>query len=123
MRTSPFILSVFCLIALMLPVTALASYSGGEGTAENPYLLASTADWLLLCQTGADWGKYFTVTDDLDFNGVSMTPLGSYEHPFTGTLDGKGHSFDNIRLDLANDLALFSRINNATILNLHLKKY
>ncbi len=79
-------------------------YSGGSGTADNPYRIATMADWVNLTWDSASWDKHFIVTADIDFGGAEITPVafdsnsssngfqGTY---FTGTLDGGGKVLSN----------------------------
>lgn len=74
----------------------------GEGTEESPYLINSAEDWnnlagytLLKNETFA--GKCFTVTDDLDFEGKSFSPMSTNkEMPFGGKISGGNHTLQNI---------------------------
>ena len=43
-------------------------------------------------------GKYHLI-DDIDMTGVDWTPLGNYDSPFTGTLDGQGYVIKNLNID------------------------
>ena len=85
---------------------AAAPYSGGDGTAETPYLLSTAADLATLANTQADWGKWFILTADVDMKSTPLAkPIGSRPAPFTGVFDGGRHS---IRGLTANDTAVTS---------------
>jgi hypothetical protein len=43
------------------------TYSGGSGTAADPYRIGCVADWQFLTTRPEDWSKQFIVTADLDF--------------------------------------------------------
>ena len=111
---------VLALCLSLLPVTAFAeesgaiqqpTYSGGDGTQENPYLLSNKRDILALhdflidnedasldrvddCGLGAYHGYYFKLTDDIDMSGVEWTPFN-----FNGVLDGAGHTISNMQMN------------------------
>ena len=51
---------------LVLPVQA--KYSGGSGTAKDPYQIATTAHLIALGETPADYGKHFVMTADIDLD-------------------------------------------------------
>jgi hypothetical protein len=77
-----------------------APYSGGDGTAETPYLLSTAADLATLADTQADWGKWFILTADVDLKStVPAKPIGSRPAPFTGVFDGGGHSIRGLTAD------------------------
>ncbi len=83
-------------------------YSGGDGTADNPYQVSTIADWQELAATPDDYSKHFILTNDLDFSGIAMTPIaagassaGLYQGvPFAGVFDGQGYSIRNAVIDL-----------------------
>jgi hypothetical protein len=80
-----------------LTATYTRLYSGGSGTAADPYRIGSVADWqaLTLHAHSADWDKNFILTADIDFGGATFTPVGYSDHKFTGVLDGAGHTLSN----------------------------
>ena len=94
------------------------SFAGGSGTAEDPYLIANGAQLKLFAATvvrnTAACGK---LTADILLNDISnweswnettapantWTPIGSGSQPFTGTLDGDGHSVSGIYINSTAD--------------------
>jgi hypothetical protein len=68
-----------------------SKYSGGEGTEAEPWQISSYMDYIYLVKTPADHNKCFIVTEDIDFAGVTLSPMGTYNTPFTGVFDGNGH--------------------------------
>ena len=64
----------------------------GQGTAESPYEIASTADWdnIALCvsQGYTYAGKYFLLTQDITVTKMVGINYNTY---FSGTFDGGGH--------------------------------
>lgn len=86
------------------------------GSEENPYLIQTADDLLLLSEMvnqGADYtGCYFKQTADLDFAGKTWKPIGTFSYynyswqaktPFTGVYDGTGHSIKNMTYDVTTD--------------------
>lgn len=69
-----------------------SKFSGGEGTAENPYLIASAGD---LQQIKAAPSAYFKLANDIDCGGMTLYPINE----FSGTLDGAGHTVSNLQLN------------------------
>lgn len=41
----------------------------------------------------------YILTSDLDLSGEAWTPIGTKEEPFTGTLDGDGHTISGLRIE------------------------
>ena len=76
----------------------------GEGTEESPWLITSKADLLTVSDVtnNASFsfdGYYFKVTADIDFEGDTIVPIckdTSASFSFLGTLDGDGHTIDNM---------------------------
>jgi len=48
--------------------TAPAKYSGGSGTAADPYRIATAADLIALGETPEDYNKHFILTADIDLD-------------------------------------------------------
>ena len=68
----------------------------GEGTEDNPYLIASQSDWQFIANTVADnttyQGKYFKFTDDITVNSMIGVRGSSEIKAFWGNIDGDGHT-------------------------------
>lgn len=95
MKRKCLILTVVLCICSNAKVFA-ASYSGGNGTAANPYIISTVANWTTLRNTSTDWGKYFILTANLNFGGSSITPVGTgWSTPFSGVFDGQGFIMRN----------------------------
>ena len=111
------------------------TFSGGNGTAEEPYLI-STVDQFNMIKTGEEGkGIYYRLINDIDFKNAVRAPLGSADAPFGGVLDGDGYSLLNgaIRIDNINEedqitakvyLGLFAKIGaDGTVKNLTLSNW
>ncbi len=70
----------------------LSAFQGGEGTAANPYLIATAGDFKQIEQAPA---AYYSVVDDVDFMGIPFTGLTAN---FSGVLRGNDHVFSNLLL-------------------------
>ncbi len=120
---------IFLALMAFAPM-AWAQFSGGTGTAEDPYLISSKADWDALHNQVKDGnlftGKFFKMTADI---GTVTTPVGytnDYDNRrgnyFEGTFDGNGHMVTvNFVFNGKENIGVFSRLNNAIIKNLHVK--
>jgi hypothetical protein len=110
LRIVPVFIAV-CLISL----PAQAKYSGGSGTLQDPYQIHGVADWQTLMNTTGDWTKYFVLTDDLDLQGVSLTPVGTSSKPFAGVFDGDDRTISNTTMQQPskNHIGLFGYVGQA----------
>lgn len=110
------------------------SYSGGEGTPEDPFKIATVDDLMHMSATPTDWDKYFILVADLNlvetpFDKAPIAPDTDDVNdefqgtPFSGTFEGNGHIINNLSIhnSVGSDfLGLFGYLNSATIRNLHL---
>lgn len=67
-------------------------YTGGDGTAQNPYLINTVGD---LQQIKAHPSAHFALNADFDAKGFSWTPVEN----FSGSLDGRGHTIANLAIN------------------------
>ena len=81
-------------------------YSGGSGTADDPYQLSNDADIDELSATSDDWGMNFTLTQDITLVG-NHTPIGNSETQFTGDFEGSGFAIQNMTVYQTGDYAGF----------------
>ncbi|MBN2316231.1 MAG: hypothetical protein JXM79_20050 [Sedimentisphaerales bacterium] len=135
--------TVLLLISLwLLSNPVQAKYSGGAGTADNPYQIATARDLMLLGESPEDYDKHFILTANIDLdpnvpgckvfhraviapdiNDVNDNFQGT---PFSGVFDGDGYTIKNISIDsdeAGNDyLGLFGSLSGdeAEIINLGL---
>ena len=100
----------YAVIVLLFCCSSLVfAYSGGDGTAGNPYQISNVADFQLLSATPTDWGKSFTLTANINLSGLTFTqaPIAPDTYnigsdfqgtQFTGTFDGNGHVISNLTI-------------------------
>ncbi|MFN8416822.1 MAG: T9SS type A sorting domain-containing protein [Cytophagaceae bacterium] len=76
------------------------AYSGGNGTTNTPYLIASAADLLQLSSTSSDWGLVFKQTADIDMASATVfEPIGDNSPTkFSGVYDGDGYIITGLTL-------------------------
>jgi len=119
----------------------VTEFSGGQGTSDNPYIIANANDFVSFSNkvnaeaTNATYGtKYYKQACDIDFSGVSVTPVGKTAAlAFKGSYDGNGRYLKNLSLkeasgdgtSLATEGAcgVFAYIQNATIAKVNLENY
>ncbi|WP_066020437.1 MULTISPECIES: fibronectin type III domain-containing protein [Clostridium] len=91
--------------------------TSGSGTQNNPYIISNVQQ---LKNMNYNLTAYYKLANDIDLSSINWTPIGNNNVPFTGVLDGDGHSIKNISMNrLGTDLSgLFGCISGATIKNL-----
>lgn len=131
-------LSVFLALVMVLtmfPVSLMTvgaandgNYSGGNGTAENPYKISSREDLEELADAvngGNELsGVYFEQTKDIDLGGEDnpWTTIGyviGTPHPFKGVFDGKNYKITDLYVDedtRYEDAGLFGNIGQGGVL-------
>lgn len=109
----------------------MSKFSGGDGTAGNPFLISSVSDFLNIGSAGAY--SHFLQTSDIDLQNVTdLMPIGHKEYnAFLYIYDGGGNTIENatisIDVSFGNPSAgLFhtmvngSKISNLTIKNINI---
>lgn len=85
-----------------------APFSGGDGSAANPYLISSVTDLVQLAANvnsspaNTYVGKYFLLTTDLDLAGKTWEPIGyeySISNAFRGNFNGGYHLINNMNIN------------------------
>jgi uncharacterized protein YjdB len=97
-----------------------ADYAGGNGTAANPYQIATRAQLEKLVVGAAAAEVHYRLTADIDLGGASWAPIGEGPTPFHGKIHGGGHRLLNIKI--ASSVAAFIAYmgGNAYIDSLHI---
>ncbi|MBQ3019472.1 MAG: InlB B-repeat-containing protein [Clostridia bacterium] len=75
--------------------TPLMQFSGGNGTAENPYLISNEAQLLL---ANNNLNASYRLISNIDITGV-FSPIGTEKNPFNGTFDGNGYTITNLTIE------------------------
>lgn len=73
-----------------------APFGGGVGTASDPYRICSTAQFQAI--GSGSLSAFYRLESDLDFAGVTFTPIASTAAPFNGALDGGSHEIRNLTI-------------------------
>ena len=120
------LISLVVLYLIVFP--AQAKYSGGSGTADDPYQIATADDVMLLGETSEDYDKYFTLTADIDLDpnlpgrkvferAVIAPDVEGKQYfqgtAFTGTFDGNGKRISRLTIDGGSYLGLFGLLDDA----------
>lgn len=96
----------------------------GEGTEEQPYIISTASQLKALAEAFATDEQYrsawYLQRADLDMTGVTMSPIGTAEYPFSGHYDGAGFTIRNMNVTTAGDNAgLFGYVAGGTVSSLN----
>ncbi len=87
------------------------TFSGGEGTINNPYLISSADDLIELSAAMIDGGNardgYFKLIADIDLGETEWKPIGNLEVGFSGVFDGNGRKITIRKFANGNFFGLF----------------
>ncbi|WFN35648.1 PEGA domain-containing protein [Methanogenium sp. S4BF] len=79
--------------------TLVQLYSGGNGTAANPYQISTRDDVIYLSTDSGNWDKHFIVTTDISLaDGSPTATIGNSGTEFTGNFDGQGHTISEFTI-------------------------
>jgi len=109
---------ILALATCLLALPAEAQYSGGSGTADDPYQIATAADLIALGETPDDYDKHFVLTADIDldpnlpgrkvFDRAIVATISVTD--FSGVFDGNGHKISHMTIVGEGRLGLFGRL-------------
>lgn len=116
-------------------VTTSTSFSSGNGTEGNPYIISNGADLKYFKELieGEDSAlyrdKYYELGQDIDLGEKDFEAIGSSketENIFSGTLNGNGYSIKNVNIisdadDNTRVYGLFTYLKDATITNIQVE--
>lgn len=98
------------------------AFAGGDGTAENPYQIA-TAKQLVAVRN--DLAAHYVLNNDIDLSSYSSwNPIGDAMHSFSGSFDGNGHVIRNMTIEVQprdSYLGLFGYASGAKLTNVVLE--
>ena len=98
------------------------TFSGGSGTASDPYLIATPQDVADMFYKPA---ASYRLMADISLVGVEVVPIGTEQNPFSGTFDGNGYRLSDLTLHAEGNrvyLALFGYV-TGTVKNLTVKNF
>lgn len=97
------------------------SFSGGSGTAADPYQIESGEELAYLSKLAADKkavnDAYYVLTADIDLNNKPFTPIGvDSSHSFRGTFDGAGHVISNLKVEVTESAKFAGLFGHANVI-------
>lgn len=112
-------------VVLSCASICFGKYSGGDGSPENPYKIATAEDMNQIGANPDDWGAHFELVNDInlaDYTGTQFNIIGYYESynspnnaPFTGVFDGNSHTISNFTYSTTDNsrIGLFRYVDDA----------
>lgn len=106
------------------------NFSGGNGTEETPYIIATKEQVVALSYYGSNPDSYFIIGEVTDAEGndidditngaldMTGTDWGAYIDLFSANLDGRGYTLSNVTIPPEGDNALIGVIDGGNISNL-----
>lgn len=97
------------------------AFSGGSGSAEDPYTVSSEAGLKYLAEqvaAGNDYaGQYIKLSSDIALSG-EWTPIGTSSNMFAGAFDGNGHTISGLTVtdNTLGYIGLFGYVKNGTVI-------
>ena len=72
----------------------------GDGTEQSPYQITNAKElkWFRDTVNSGTTDIHARLLHDIDLKNVSWEPIGTQEHPYTGTFDGNAYTIKNFRL-------------------------
>ena len=111
-------------ILMFVTLNIFGQYSGGDGSAANPYQISNLLELEALSDNSQDWDKNFIQTADIDAtataspqwnNGEGFNPIGtSSSNSFSGSYNGQDYTISNLTINKPNtsNIGLFGYVNN-----------
>lgn len=116
------------------PVSS-SSFSGGQGTEDDPYIIGKAADIAQLAEiintnngdskfNGKD--VYYVLSKSIDMAGTEFDPIGKQKGvcEFKANFDGAGYTISNAApTDLGDDYGIWGSINGGSVRNLTIENF
>jgi len=115
---------VLAMVVLLAASASAGTYSGGDGSAEYPYRIATPNDLNDIGNHEDDWDAHFVMVNDINladytgtqFNVICGSPDGGWYTMFEGVFDGDGHVIRNLNLEVDISMAgLFGYIGDSGV--------
>ena len=102
---------------LLLPIPQ--SLWSGSGSVEDPWVIASKEDFLVVCSGTFFWDKHYLLNTDVDLaeTTYSRGVLGyDKNHSFTGSFEGNGYIIRNLTIEGGANLGLFGYLDQEALI-------
>jgi hypothetical protein len=114
-------LSIIGLAWFSAAMAAHPALSGGYGTFDTPYQIATQEDLVALSDYANNESDgslfYYVLTADIDMSGIEFEPINNYKYPLDGyevNFDGNNHKISNLTIAKGTTTADYSAVYMAT---------
>lgn len=88
---------------LDIKVSGVYKEMTGDGTLNNPYVVYNKHNLFDFAknynsESGESATKYLSLANDIDLGNEEWTPIGTTARPFTGFIEGNGHTINNLKI-------------------------
>jgi len=101
-----FMLTMLLAMNISLMAQTADPPASGDGTAGNPYQIATLNNLYWISQNSGEWDKHYIQTADIDASetstwnsGEGFSPIGNVSTKFTGSYDGNNHTIDGLYIN------------------------
>ena len=101
-------------------VSTASGFHSGDGSFGNPFIISTPAEFnyfaTYVTRNGVTANRYFLLSNDLDFGGHAISPVGNKSSKFSGVFDGRGHTISNFTMSSSTPdafVGLFANINGS----------
>jgi len=110
----------FVWLMLLTALGFAANLTAAEDT--NTIIISSASDWQTSMNDSTNWSRNIILTADIDLLGITLSPIGTHEIPFTGSFNGNGHVIYNLTINApdSNCVGLFGCIYKGQVTKLGL---
>ncbi|KPK76211.1 MAG: hypothetical protein AMJ79_07525 [Phycisphaerae bacterium SM23_30] len=81
-----------------MPAQPPCPFAVGAGTQEDPYIINSSAEFMLVDDNPRFMDRYFLLACDIDLKGIDFKGIGSLYRSFEGGFDGDNHVIANMSI-------------------------
>ena len=134
-KLSPTSFSAFSNIETVWSGEVATSFSGGNGSKENPYQISRGEElayfkYIIESDENNNYrNKYYVLTSNINLGNLYFDPIGNDGQTFSGVFDGQGYTISNIKMDYVINInntlysGLFTKTKDATIQNLNIDSF
>ncbi|MBT3981349.1 MAG: cadherin-like domain-containing protein [Bacteriovoracaceae bacterium] len=76
-----------------------ATVSSYSGTRIDPVKICTASQMAIVSTDTSYWSKWISIEDNIDLSSVTITSMGTSSIPFSGTIEGKGHTLSNLTIN------------------------
>ena len=109
----------YFILALVFSYSIGFGQSGGDGSVDNPYQIATYADLQWLQGASSEWDKNFVQTADINAAATATdgwSGIGNQSVVFSGSYDGGGYTIDSLTISSPGYIAFIQKTSSTTVI-------